>query len=189
MTSPICRQPFGYWKRQSHRRYNSRHKASWVSPLSNRSPPLTSLASVRNLLRRFAPLTLRSVFTKLRRQRCSVRFRRYHSRRARPLPRSPYRVAKLFAHWSTINYRESYGIFGASGILFNHESPLRGIEFVTRKITDAIARIKLEKQSVWSWATSTPSATGATPPSTQRACGACCRPTNPTPLCLPLGTR
>ena len=63
-------------------------------------------------------------------------------------PRSPYGVAKLFAHWSTINYRESYGIFGASGILFNHESPLRGIEFVTRKITDAIARIKLEQQSV-----------------------------------------
>ena len=63
-------------------------------------------------------------------------------------PRSPYGVAKLFAHWSTINYRESYGIFGASGILFNHESPLRGIEFVTRKITDAVARIKLEKQSV-----------------------------------------
>ena len=61
-------------------------------------------------------------------------------------PRSPYGVAKLFAHWSTINYRESYGIFGASGILFNHESPLRGKEFVTRKITDAIARIKLGTQ-------------------------------------------
>ena len=61
-------------------------------------------------------------------------------------PRSPYGVAKLFAHWSTINYRESYGIFGASGILFNHESPLRGREFVTRKITDAIARIKLGSQ-------------------------------------------
>ena len=60
-------------------------------------------------------------------------------------PRSPYGVAKLFAHWSTINYRESYDIFGASGILFNHESPLRGKEFVTRKITDAIARIKLGK--------------------------------------------
>ena len=57
-------------------------------------------------------------------------------------PRSPYGVAKLFAHWSTINYRESYGIFGASGILFNHESPLRGKEFVTRKITDGVARIK-----------------------------------------------
>ena len=58
-------------------------------------------------------------------------------------PRSPYGVAKLYAHWMTVNYRESYGIFGASGILFNHESPLRGLEFVTRKITDAAARIKL----------------------------------------------
>ena len=61
-------------------------------------------------------------------------------------PRSPYGVAKLYAHWMTINYRESYGIFGASGILFNHESPLRGLEFVTRKITDGIARIKLGKR-------------------------------------------
>jgi GDPmannose 4,6-dehydratase len=58
-------------------------------------------------------------------------------------PRSPYAVAKLYAHWATINYRESYGIFGVSGILFNHESPLRGWEFVTRKITDAVARIRL----------------------------------------------
>ena len=60
-------------------------------------------------------------------------------------PRSPYGVAKLFAHWATVNYRESFGIFGASGILFNHESPLRGREFVTRKITDGVARIKLGK--------------------------------------------
>jgi GDPmannose 4,6-dehydratase len=60
-------------------------------------------------------------------------------------PRSPYAAAKLFAHWMTVNYRESYGIFAASGILFNHESPLRGREFVTRKITDAVARIKLGK--------------------------------------------
>ena len=58
-------------------------------------------------------------------------------------PRSPYGVAKLFAHWMTVNYRESYGIFGSSGILFNHESPLRGREFVTRKITDGAAKIKL----------------------------------------------
>jgi len=63
-------------------------------------------------------------------------------------PRSPYGVAKLYAHWMTINYRESYGIFGCSGILFNHESPLRGREFVTRKITDSVARIKLGKQDV-----------------------------------------
>lgn len=58
-------------------------------------------------------------------------------------PRSPYAVSKLFAHWMNINYRESFNIFGCNGILFNHESPLRGREFVTRKITDAAARIKL----------------------------------------------
>ena len=63
-------------------------------------------------------------------------------------PRSPYGVAKLYAHWMTINYRESYGIFGTSGILFNHESPLRGREFVTRKITDSVAKIKLGKLDV-----------------------------------------
>ena len=63
-------------------------------------------------------------------------------------PRSPYGVAKLYAHWMTINYRESYGIFGCSGILFNHESPLRGREFVTRKITDSVAKIKLSKLDV-----------------------------------------
>lgn len=63
-------------------------------------------------------------------------------------PRSPYGVAKLYAHWMTINYRESYGIFGCSGILFNHESPLRGREFVTRKITDSVAKIKLGKLDV-----------------------------------------
>lgn len=63
-------------------------------------------------------------------------------------PRSPYGVAKLYAHWMTINYRESYNIFGCSGILFNHESPLRGLEFVTRKITDSMAKIKLGKLDV-----------------------------------------
>ena len=63
-------------------------------------------------------------------------------------PRSPYGVAKLYAHWMTVNYRESYGIFGSSGILFNHESPLRGREFVTRKITDGMAKLKLGKLDV-----------------------------------------
>src|SRR5205814_5739337 len=63
-------------------------------------------------------------------------------------PRSPYAAAKLYAHWMTVNYRESFGMHASSGILFNHESPLRGIEFVTRKITDAVAKIKcgLQKQ-------------------------------------------
>lgn len=63
-------------------------------------------------------------------------------------PRSPYGVAKLYAHWMTINYRESYNIFGSSGILFNHESPLRGREFVTRKITDSVAKIVQGKLDV-----------------------------------------
>lgn len=63
-------------------------------------------------------------------------------------PRSPYGVAKLYAHWMTINYRESYDIFACSGILFNHESPLRGREFVTRKITDSVAKINLDKLEV-----------------------------------------
>jgi GDPmannose 4,6-dehydratase len=63
-------------------------------------------------------------------------------------PRSPYGVAKLYAHWMVVNYREAYDIFATSGILFNHESPLRGQEFVTRKITDAVAKIKLGKQEL-----------------------------------------
>ncbi len=69
-----------------------------------------------------------------------------HQDEATPFyPRSPYGVAKLFAHWSTVNYRESFGMHASSGILFNHESPLRGIEFVTRKVSDGVARIKLGK--------------------------------------------
>src|SRR5919109_3041072 len=62
-------------------------------------------------------------------------------------PRSPYGVAKVYGHWITVNYRESFGIYAVSGILFNHESPRRGLEFVTRKVTDAVARIKLGLQS------------------------------------------
>lgn len=61
-------------------------------------------------------------------------------------PRSPYGVAKVYGHWATVNYRESYGMFAASGILFNHESPRRGLEFVTRKVTDGVARIRLGLQ-------------------------------------------
>ena len=65
-------------------------------------------------------------------------------------PRSPYAVAKLYGHWLTVNYRESFGLHASSGILFNHESPLRGIEFVTRKVTDGAARIKLGLQATLS---------------------------------------
>ncbi len=78
-------------------------------------------------------------------------------------PRSPYGVAKVYGHWITVNYRESYGLYAASGILFNHEGPRRGVEFVTRKITDAVARIhlglqeelrlgNLDAQRDWGWA-------------------------------------
>jgi GDPmannose 4,6-dehydratase len=63
-------------------------------------------------------------------------------------PRSPYAISKLFSHWMTTNYRESYGIFASIAILFNHESPLRGLDFVTRKITDGVAKLKLNRQSV-----------------------------------------
>ncbi len=87
-------------------------------------------------------------------------------------PRSPYAAAKLYAHWMTVNYRESFGMHASSGILFNHESPLRGIEFVTRRITDGVARIKLGlakepcPSAIW-----TPSATGAMRATMCRRCG------------------
>ena len=76
-------------------------------------------------------------------------------------PRSPYGAAKLYAHWMTVNHRESFGMHASSGILFNHESPLRGIEFVTRKITDGVARIKLGLARGLPLGNSTRCATGA----------------------------
>ena len=94
-------------------------------------------------------------------------------------PRSPYGVAKVYGHWITVNYRESFGLYAVSGILFNHESPRRGLEFVTRKVTDAAARIKLGlgDRSCAS-ATSTRGATGASPATTSTRCGACCSRTS-----------
>ena len=86
-------------------------------------------------------------------------------------PRSPYGVAKAYGHFITVNYRESYDLFACSGIFFNHESPRRGLEFVTRKVTHGAAAIKLGLQRSWRSATSTPSATGATPRTTSRRCG------------------
>ena len=87
-------------------------------------------------------------------------------------PRSPYGVAKVFAHYITVNYRESYDMFAVSGILFNHESPRRGLEFVTRKVTDGVARIKLGlARTRWRSATSTRSATGASRATTSARCG------------------
>ena len=96
-------------------------------------------------------------------------------------PRSPYGVAKVFAYWATINYREAYGMFAVNGILFNHESPRRGETFVTRKITRGVARIvQGQARQASSSATSTPSATGASPATTSTRCGACCSSTRPT---------
>src|SRR5471032_1243476 len=100
-------------------------------------------------------------------------------------PRSPYGVAKLYAHWMTINYRESYGIFGYSGILFNHESPLRGKEFVTRKITDAVARISLGLQDRLELGNMDAKRDWVSQRNTSKACGACCRLTSQTPLFWP----
>ena len=86
-------------------------------------------------------------------------------------PRSPYGVSKVFAHYITVNYRESYGLFAVSGMLFNHESPRRGIEFVTRKVSDGVARIKLGLPTRCRSATWTRSAIGASPATTSARCG------------------
>jgi GDPmannose 4,6-dehydratase len=87
-------------------------------------------------------------------------------------PRSPYGVAKVYGHWITVNYRESYDLHASSGILFNHESPRRGLEFVTRKVTNGVARIaKAGSTTSWRSAISTPSGTGASPPTTCGPCG------------------
>ena len=86
-------------------------------------------------------------------------------------PRSPYGVSKVFAHYITVNYRESYNLFAVSGMLFNHESPRRGLEFVTRKVTDLAARIKLGLADELPIGNLTPSATGALPAITCAPCG------------------
>ena len=94
-------------------------------------------------------------------------------------PRSPYGVAKAYGHFITVNYRESYDLYAVSGILFNHESPRRGLEFVTRKITDGVARIKLGLATSSASATWTRSATGALPVTTCAPCGSCSSRTRP----------
>ena len=115
--------------------------ASWQQPILTGN--VTGMGAV-NMLEavrivapkaRFYQASSSEMFGKIQEQRQSERTPFY--------PRSPYAAAKLYAHWMTVNYRESFGMHASSGILFNHESPLRGIEFVTRKITDGVARIKL----------------------------------------------
>ena len=115
--------------------------ASWQQPLLTGS--ITGLGAVNVLeavrlahpAARFYQASSSEMFGKIQEAMQSERTAFY--------PRSPYAAAKLYAHWMTVNYRESFGLHASSGILFNHESPLRGIEFVTRKVTDGVARIKL----------------------------------------------
>ena len=115
--------------------------ASWQQPLLTGAITGLGAANVLESLRiagpkaRFYQASSSEMFGLIQEPRQSERTPFY--------PRSPYAAAKLYAHWMTVNYRESFGLHASSGILFNHESPLRGIEFVTRKVTDGVARIKL----------------------------------------------
>ena len=115
--------------------------SSWQQPLLTGSVTGLGAANVLEALRllqcsaRFYQASSSEMFGKIQQKMQSERTPFY--------PRSPYGIAKLYAHWMTVNYRESFGIHASSGILFNHESPLRGIEFVTRKVTDGVSRIKL----------------------------------------------
>ena len=115
--------------------------ASWQQPLLTGNVTGLGAANVLEAVRiirpeaRFYQASSSEMFGLIQEPRQSERTPFY--------PRSPYAAAKLYAHWMTVNYRESFGMHASSGILFNHESPLRGIEFVTRKVTDGVARIKL----------------------------------------------
>jgi GDPmannose 4,6-dehydratase len=117
--------------------------ASWDQPVHTADVDAIGVVNVLEAIRqvcpkaRFYQASTSEMFGKIRAAKQSETTE-FH-------PRSPYGVAKLYGHWITINYRESFGLHASSGILFNHESPLRGIEFVTRKITDGVARIKLGK--------------------------------------------
>lgn len=118
--------------------------ASWSQPLLTAQVTGMGVANLLEAIRtvnpqtRFYQASTSEMFGLIQAQRQSETTPFY--------PRSPYGVAKLYGHWLTVNYRESFKLHASSGILFNHESPLRGIEFVTRKVTDAVARIKLGKQ-------------------------------------------
>ena len=117
---------------------------SWAQPLLTANATAVSVAIALEAIRltepkiRFYQASTSEMFGKVQTER-QDESTPFH-------PRSPYGVAKLYGHWITVNYRESFGMHASSGILFNHESPLRGIEFVTRKVTDAVARIKQGKQ-------------------------------------------
>jgi GDPmannose 4,6-dehydratase len=115
--------------------------SSWQQPILTANITAVAVTNVLEAVRavkpdaRFYQASSSEMFGRIRQEKQSETTPFY--------PRSPYGVAKLYGHWITVNYRESFGIHASSGILFNHESPLRGIEFVTRKVTDGVARIKL----------------------------------------------
>ena len=115
--------------------------ASWQQPLLTGNVTGLGAANVLEALRIVKPDT--RFYQASSSEMFGLIQERIQSEKTPFYPRSPYGVAKLYAHWMTVNYRESFGLHASSGILFNHESPLRGIEFVTRKITDGVARIKL----------------------------------------------
>ncbi|MDF2926675.1 MAG: GDP-mannose 4,6-dehydratase [Paenibacillaceae bacterium] len=118
--------------------------ASWPQPLT--TGQITAL-SVTNMLEAVRIVKPEAKFYQASSSEMFGKVQETPQKETTPFyPRSPYGVAKVYGHWITVNYRESFGMFACSGILFNHESPRRGLEFVTRKVTDAVARIKLGMQ-------------------------------------------
>ncbi|MCA3325679.1 MAG: GDP-mannose 4,6-dehydratase [Roseomonas sp.] len=116
-------------------------KSSWHQPLLTGTVTALGAANMLEAIRIVCPST--RFYQASSSEMFGLAQEKMQSEQTPFYPRSPYAAAKLYAHWMTVNYRESFGLHSSSGILFNHESPLRGIEFVTRKITDGVARIKL----------------------------------------------
>ena len=119
-------------------------KASWMQPLLTGQVTAIGVANMLEAIRLEAPEA--RFYQASSSEMYGLIQERVQSETTPFYPRSPYAVAKLYGHWLTVNYRESFGLHASSGILFNHESPLRGLEFVTRKVTDGAARIKLGLQ-------------------------------------------
>jgi GDPmannose 4,6-dehydratase len=118
--------------------------ASWTQPVLTGEFTALGVTRVLEAMKKAAP---KARFYQASSSEMFGQVRESPQRETTPFyPRSPYGVAKVYAHWITVNYRESFGLFAVSGILFNHESPRRGTEFVTRKVSDAVARIKLGQQ-------------------------------------------
>ena len=132
---------------QPERSTTSQHRAT--SRCRSRPPEYTANSDALGTLRLLEAIRIcglvdeHAASTKRRARRCSAKWRKRRRRETTPFyPRSPYAAAKVYAYWITVNYREAYGLFACNGILFNHESPVRGETFVTRKITRGLARIK-----------------------------------------------